>query len=97
MATKTSDKAAQMRTVDGRGRVTLGPEFANQVVILTHLEGGGLEITPGQIVPAREAWLHQNPQAIKAVLKGLDQAKSHQFAQAPDIDGDAGLAEQMGE
>ena len=97
MATKAKDKVAQMRTVDGRGRLTIGPEFANQVVILTPLDGGGLEITPGEVVPAREVWLHRNPRAIKAVLKGLAQAKSQQFVEGPDIEADAGLAEKMDE
>ena len=72
---------------DGRGRLTLGKEFANKLVIVRHVEGGVMLI-PAEAVPEREAWLHKNERAITAVLQGLDDAASGRFADSPDRDED---------
>ena len=82
------------KTVDARGRLTLGPEFANRLVIVRRLDDGGLEIVPAEAVPAREAWLHKNPKALKAVREGLEEARSGQFAEAPDLKADDHLDDQ---
>jgi hypothetical protein len=76
------------RTVDPRGRLTLGPKYANRLVIVREQEGGALEIIPAEAVPAREAWLRKNPAALKAVRKGLDEARAGRFAKPPDLEAD---------
>ena len=77
------------RTVDGRGRLTLGMQFAHQLVIIRELPNGSVEVTPAEAVPAREAWLHQNRPALRSVVTGIEQAKAGDFAAPPDLDADA--------
>ena len=72
---------------DGRGRVTLGKEFANRLMIVQKTEAGIL-LVPAEAVPAKEAWLFKDPVAIKAVLDGLADAEAGRFAEPPDLDGD---------
>jgi uncharacterized protein with von Willebrand factor type A (vWA) domain len=82
------------KTVDARGRLTLGPRFANRLVIVRELDDGGLEIVPAEAVPAREAWLYKNPKALKAVREGLEEARAGQFADAPDLTSDDDLSDE---
>ena len=77
-----------IRTVDSRGRLSLGAGFASKVVIIKELPGNALEIVPAEVVPAREAWLYKNPEALASVLRGLEQARAAQRAKAPDLEAD---------
>ena len=77
-----------IKSVDARGRLTLGREFANLRVIVKELEDGVLQLMPATVVPAREAWLYENPTALAAVKAGLEQARAGQFAEPPDLEGD---------
>lgn len=79
------------KTVDARGRLTLGPKYANRLVIVREHEDGALEVIPAEAVPEREAWLHKNADAMKAVEKGLAEAREGRFAEAPDLEADADL------
>jgi hypothetical protein len=74
------------KTVDGRGRITLGPRYANRLVIVREHEDGALEIIPAEAVPAREAWLYKNARALEAVRGGLEEARAGRFAEAPDLE-----------
>jgi len=74
------------KTVDSRGRITLGPRYANRLVIVREHDDGALEIIPAEAVPAREAWLYKNPEALKAVRQGLEEAQAGRFAEAPDLE-----------
>jgi hypothetical protein len=85
------------KTADSRGRITLGQEYANRLVLVEEMGGGVLRIVPAQAVPAPEAWLYENPEALKSVLRGLEQAKARQTAQAPDLDADGDLAHSLAE
>ena len=80
------------RTVDSRGRLSLGTAFADKVVIVRQLPGNVLKIIPAEVVPAREAWLYKNPDAISSVMTGLAQAEAGQFAPPPDLEADSELA-----
>ena len=52
------------KTVDARGRLTLGQKYANSLVIVRERDDGALEIVPAEAIPAREAWLYKNPKAL---------------------------------
>jgi len=78
------------KTVDGRGRITLGPRYANRLVIVREHEDGALEIIPAEAVPAREAWLYKNARALEAVRGGLEEARAGRFAEAPDLEAGSG-------
>jgi len=81
------------KTVDARGRLTLGPAYANRLVIIRERDDGALEIIPAEAVPEREAWLHRNPEEMQAVQQGLAEAREGRFAEAPDLHADADFDE----
>ena len=65
--------------------MNLGKAFADQLVIVQGLGDGRLEIIPAKAVPAREAWLYENAEALASVSRGLAQAKARRFATPPDL------------
>jgi predicted transcriptional regulator len=79
------EEAMTTKTVDARGRLTLGPRYANRLVIVREHEDGTVEVIPAEAVPAREVWLHKNPKALKAVRAGIEEAAAGRFAKAPDL------------
>jgi hypothetical protein len=77
------------KTTDDKGRLVLGSRFANRQVIIEENNESQLTITLAKVVPEREAWLYNNPEALKRVLLGLSQAREGKFAtNPPDIDAD---------
>jgi hypothetical protein len=76
------------KTVDARGRLTLGPRYANRLVIVEERADGAVEITPAEAVPASEAWLYRNPKAAEAVRTGIEDAKAGRFAEPPALPAD---------
>jgi hypothetical protein len=87
------ESAMTIKTVDARGRLTLGPRYANRLVIVREREDGAVEIIPAEAVPAREAWLYKNPKALEAVRAGVGEARAGRFAEAPDLKAGLGDAE----
>ena len=85
------------KVTDSKGRVTLGRRFANKTVILREVDDTEVLVTLARVVPAREAWLLENPKAMKAVARGLKQAKARQFVKGPDLAADAKLADAIEE
>jgi hypothetical protein len=79
------ESAMTTRTVDARGRLTLGPRYANRLVIVREHRDGALEVIPAEAVPAREAWLHKNAEAREAVRAGIEEARAGRFAKAPKL------------
>lgn len=78
------------KTVDSKGRVTLGREFANQTVVIDDSNPNQLVIRKMVLIPVEEAWLYENPAAMKSLRKGLQQASDMQFSDSPpDVDSDA--------
>lgn len=73
----------KVRKVDSKGRITLGKRFANRTVIVEEINETQVRV---RLIAKREAWLHDNAEAKKLVLKGIAQAKAGKFAKAPDID-----------
>jgi len=75
-----------IRTVDSRGRLTLGQEFAHKQFFINRQDGNVIQIIAAETVPAREAWLFKNPAALSAVLEGLEQARAGKLSKGPDLD-----------
>lgn len=71
------------KRIDSKGRLTLGPDFANLVVLIHANRVGDLVIKKASVVPSHEAWLHANPEALKSLKRGLSQAKKRQFTKDP--------------
>ena len=78
-----------MRTLDKQGRLTLGKELASKQVIVDQQPDGVIMLTPAAVIPAREAWLYDNPEALKRVREGLEQVKRGELVDAPDFEADA--------
>jgi hypothetical protein len=74
--------AYETKQADERGRISLGPAFANRT-FLVEVRGDDLVLRPARVIPEREAWLYQNEDALARVRKGLAQAKRREFANAP--------------
>jgi hypothetical protein len=71
-----------LRTIDDKGRLTLGREFAGRTVQVERNRDGVL-ITFFRMVPDREAWLWENETAKGMVDRGLEQAKRGDLNDGP--------------
>lgn len=78
------------RTTDTKGRVNLGSRFANVTFIIKQgSDATELILTASSVIPNREMWLHQNPEALTSVMLGLQQIASGEVSESPpDIDAD---------
>ena len=77
------------RTLDTKGRVTLGSQFAGQTVVIDDSNPTCILIKPVVMIPAEEAWLYENETARGLVRAGLDDARRGNFAETgPDVEGD---------
>ncbi len=82
-----------VKKTDSKGRLTLGQEYANKQFFVNRKDEGVIQIIPAETVPAREAWLFKNPEALSAVLEGLEQAREGKLSKGPDLDAALAFAE----
>ena len=84
------------KSTDSKGRVTLGGHFANRAVIVEHRSDDEVIVRLARVIPEREAWLYENPQALASVRRGLDQARKGNVAKnPPNLKAAAKLAAQL--
>ena len=84
------------KTTDAKGRVTLGSHFANRAVIVERQGADAAVVRFARVIPEREAWLYENPKALTALRRGLDQARNGHVAKSPpDLKTAAKLAAQL--
>ena len=77
------------KTLDTKGRVTLGSQFAGQTVVIDDSNPTCIMIKPVVMIPAAEAWLYKNEAALGLVRQGLDDARRGNFAdESPDVESD---------
>jgi hypothetical protein len=77
------------KLADSKGRVALGPQFANQTVIIEQVDSTEVRVLIASVIPQREMWLYKNPEALERVLEGLRQAAAGEYAtDPPDLDED---------
>ena len=74
------------KTIDEKGRLTLGQEFAGRTVQIEKDEDG-IVVKFYRVVPEREAWLWENETAKGMVDRGLRQAREGELSDGPDLDG----------
>ena len=87
---------ARYKTTDAKGRVSLGGHFANRAVIVEQQGDDAVVVRLARVIPEREAWLYENPQALAAVRRGLDQARAGKVAtDPPDLKKAAKLATRL--
>lgn len=48
-----------------------------------------MKVSLARVIPEREMWLYQNPEARDLVFRGLEQARARQFSESPpDLEAD---------
>ncbi|MGE3953820.1 MAG: hypothetical protein AB7F31_01295 [Parachlamydiales bacterium] len=67
---------------DGKGRLTLGTKYAYLRFIVEEKDGD-LVLKKVVVVPEKELWLYQNPEAFRLVQEGLEQAKRGELHDYP--------------
>lgn len=73
-----------LKTIDEKGRLTLGQEFAGRTVQIEKDEDG-IVVKFYRVVPEREAWLWENETARGMVDRGLRQAREGELSDGPDL------------
>jgi hypothetical protein len=65
-------------------------------VIIEDLSETELKISMARVIPEREMWLYENPEARELVFRGLEQAGKRQFSESPpDLDSDAEWVDEL--
>jgi len=82
------------RTIDEKGRLTLGREFAGRIVQIDKREDK-LVVTFCRVVPDREAWLWKSESAIGLVEAGLSEAAEGELTEGPDLTAAFAFAEDI--
>lgn len=86
----------ETKTVDSRGRITLGKEFANRTFLFEKIGETEMKLELAAVIPEKELWLYKNPEAIALLEIGLEQAKAGKFSTSPpDLDADQALVDQL--
>ena len=84
------------KTVDSKGRVALGKDFANCPVMIQRVGPNEIRVIKARVIPEDEAWLWDNEEAMGMVKRGITQAKRHDFADSPpDLDADDLLVDEL--
>ena len=69
--------------MDSKGRLVLGPEYANATVLVEQVSDGEFRVKTAAVVPVYEAWLFKNREALGLVQLGLEQAKTGKTVKGP--------------
>lgn len=77
------------KTTDNKGRLPLGSKFANKTFIVEEINENEVRLTEAAIVPKRELWLHQNPNSLASVVRGIEGAQRREFVEPPNLAADA--------
>ncbi len=83
-----------LKTIDEKGRLTLGREFAGRTVRVESNDEG-IAIRFYRAVPEREAWLWENETAKGMVDRGLRQAREGELNDGPDLIGAFAFADDL--
>ena len=71
------------KKLDSKGRLVLGPEYANATVLVEQVTQGEFRIKIATVVPVEEAWLFKNKEALELVRRGLEEAKTGKMVKGP--------------
>jgi hypothetical protein len=86
------------KTIDSKGRLALGSQFAGQLVLIDDGDPDKIVIQKAQAIPAKETWLYRNQEALNLVRQGLTDAREGRFSETPpDLDADAALVAELGD
>lgn len=77
---------------DSKGRVVLGPQYANKMFRVSEQPDGNVLLEPVVTVHEREVWFYKNPEVQAMVQEGIRQSLAGEtvslgsFAQYADLD-----------
>ena len=84
------------KSTDAKGRLALGGHFANRAVIVEQRSDDEVIVRLARVIPEREVWLYENPRALAAVRRGLEQARKRRVEKnPPNLKAAAKLAGQL--
>ena len=84
------------KTADSKGRINFGKNFANKTFIIEQIGATEIRLELARVIPERESWLYQNPEAKASLLRGLRQAKARNFSKSPpDLAADQALVDEI--
>jgi hypothetical protein len=84
------------KSVDSKGRLTLGESFANRTVLVEAHGEGEVLVRLARVIPERESWLYDNKEALASVRRGLNQASEGKFVKkTPNLKAASVLADQL--
>ena len=72
-----------LKVADAKGRVLLGPNVAKRPVQVEDRGEGEWTIRLVEPVPIKEAWLFKNPEALRRLRNGVQQAQNREFTADP--------------
>lgn len=70
---------------DEKGRVMLGREFSGKRFRISRSPTGEPLLTALVVIPERDMWLYQNPEALAAFHQGLANAAAGRVTEATDF------------
>lgn len=76
--------SSTLKTLDSKGRLTLGREYAGRAVQVEE-DGTALVVRLCRVVPERETWLWDNEAAVGMVSRGVQQAHRGELTDGPDL------------
>jgi hypothetical protein len=82
------------KTIDTKGRLSLGSQFAGKTVMVEEHEDE-LVLRFANVVPTGEAWLWENKNALGAVQRGLAQAREGELVEGPDLAASFAFADEI--
>jgi len=81
--------------LDTKNRVTLGT-LLKKIKILRHTsisdfeafigDNGDILLRPRTAIPTRELWVHQNPNILKSIYKGIKDTKEGRVTKTKNVD-----------
>ena len=71
--------------VDDKGRIILGRDFSGKNYRVSKSATGEILLTPVVVIPERDLWLYQNPEALAKFHQGLLEAAAGQTVVAEDF------------
>ena len=86
--------ATALKTIDSKGRLTLGREYAGRAVQVEK-DGTSLGVRLCRVVPEREAGLWDNEAAMGMVQRGIEQAHRGELTDGPDLAAAFGFADSI--
>ena len=83
-----------IKTIDSKNRINLGEKILRVVDSKVKAdayevfigEEGDILLRPVVTIPANEAWVYENPEVLKKIRKGLDEAGKGKTKKVNDLD-----------